>query len=383
MKDTKNLRVAVIGPGTRFLSGISYYTIRLCNALSELVSVDAILFRDMLPKRLFPGWKRVGINTVSSGFSQKVQVSEIIDWYNPFSWARAAKVIRSCDVVILQWWTSSIVHMYLALLLLKPKKTRFIIEFHEVVDPLEHGILPLILYAQIGGRILRNYSSRFIVHSEHDCQLIMNQYHLSKENIGVIPVGLFDQYEILDKETCKQRLNAEGKLVILFFGLIRPYKGVLSLIRAFERLPEEIRNKCNLIIAGEAWEDHETVVAVQNSPASDAIQFHNRYIADVDVPDFFSAADILVLPYVRASQSAVAQIGVAYGLPIIATRVGGLVEGLCGYEGATFIDSNDPGLLKTAIETQLNFNTNKRHNPPIDLSWERIAERFTSELCSP
>lgn len=383
MKDTKNLRVAVIGPGTRFLSGISYYTIRLCNALSELVSVDAVLFRDMLPKRLFPGWKRVGINTVSSGFSQKVRVSEIIDWYNPFSWARAARVIRSCDVVILQWWTSSIVHMYLALLLLKPKKTRFIIEFHEVVDPLEHGILPLRLYAQIGGRILRNYSSRFIVHSEHDCRLIMNQYQLSEKNIGVIPVGLFDQYEILDKETSKERLNIDGRYVILFFGLIRPYKGLISLIKAFELLPEEIRGKCSLIIAGEAWEERETVVAVQNSPAREFIQFHNRYIADSDVPDFFSAADLLVLPYVRASQSAVAQIGVSYGLPIIATRVGGLVEGLCGYEGAIFINNNDPGLLKTAIEAEFKSNSIKRHNPPLNLSWERIAERFMYELSSP
>ena len=381
MKDTNNLRVAVIGPGTRFLSGISYYTIRLCNALSGSMSVDAVLFRDMLPKRLFPGWKRVGVSTVSSGFHPEVRVSEVLDWYDPFSWARAARVIRGCDVVILQWWTSSIVHMYLAILLLRPKKTRFIIEFHEVVDPLEHGILPLRVYAQVGGRILRKACSRFIVHSEHDRQLIMEQYHLRRENIGVIPVGLFDQYEIIEKETCKKRLNVEGKFVILFFGLIRPYKGVTNLIRAFEQLPEETRKNCSLIIAGEAWEDNETVGAVQNSPARDAIQFHNRYIADADIPFFFSAADILVLPYVRASQSAVAQIGVSYGLPVIATRVGGLVEGLGGYEGARFIERNDPELIKTAIETELKSNSNKRYSPPLYLSWEKIAEKFTFELC--
>jgi len=193
-------------------------------------------------------------------------------------------------------------------------------------------------------------------------------------------VGLFDQYKILDKETCKKRLNVEGKLVILFFGLIRPYKGVTNLIRAFEQLPEEISNNCSLIIAGEAWEDHETIVAVQNSPARDAIQLHNRYIADADIPFFFSAADILVLPYVRASQSAVAQIGVSYGLPIIATRVGGLVEGLGEYEGARFIDNNDPELIKKAIETEFTSNFHKRYCPPMHLSWEKIAERFTDEI---
>lgn len=101
------------------------------------------------------------------GFSDTIDVAEVLDWYNPFSWGTGARRIRRSDVIILEWWTSSVVHMFLALLLLSGRKARIIIEFHEVVDPLEYAILPLRMYAKAmagsSGDVFR-----FIVHSEHD-----------------------------------------------------------------------------------------------------------------------------------------------------------------------------------------------------------------------
>ncbi len=374
--------ISVVGPSTRFLSGISYYTIRLCNALSEKSPVNAILFRNMLPKRLFPGWKRVGISTSSVCLSDAVYVAEVLDWYNPFSWATGAQRIRRSDVVIFEWWTSSVVHMFLALLLLSGRKARIIIEFHEVVDPLEYAILPLRMYAKAMGRIIRRNASRFIVHSEHDRELIASQYRIHPSRIAVIPHGLYDQYPILRKEESKSQLGVRGKFVLLFFGLLRPYKGVSHLIQAFEKLPPSILEETALIIAGEAWEDQESLGRIKNSPVSDKIILENRYISDEDIPVFFSAADLLVLPYTRASQSGVAHIGIAYGLPILATQVGGLVESLGTYAGTRFTRPGDNDGLAEAMKDLILRGRGERFEPPEEMRWNRIAERFMNEIAN-
>jgi len=383
MKKTISPVISVVGPSTRFLSGISYYTIRLCNALSEKSAPHAILFRNMLPKRLFPGWKRVGISTSSVQFSDGVHVAEVLDWYNPFSWATGAQRIRRSDVVIFEWWTSSVVHMFLALLLLSGGKSRIIIEFHEVVDPLEYAILPLRMYAKAMGRIIRRNASRFIVHSEHDRELIASQYRIHTSQIAVIPHGLYDQYPVLSKEECKSKLGVRGKFVLLFFGLLRPYKGVSHLIQAFEKLPSSIQEETVLIIAGEAWEDQESLGRIKNSPVSDRIILENRYISDENIPVFFSAADLLVLPYTRASQSGVAHIGIAYGLPILATRVGGLVESLGSYAGTRFTTPGDDDGLTEAIKDLITSGNHERFDPPEEMRWDRIAEKFMNEIGCP
>ena len=96
---------------------------------------------------------------------------------------------------------------------------------------------------------------------------------------------------------------------------------------------------------------------------------------------FVSAADILVLPYTRASQSGVAHIGIAYGLPIVATKVGGLIEGLGSYEGTRFIAPSDTIGLTDAMEELFLHQAQKRYEPPDEMKWERIVERFNTEIC--
>jgi glycosyltransferase involved in cell wall biosynthesis len=371
-----SLRVSVIGPSARFLSGISYYTIRLSNALSLHADVTAILFRHMLPRRLFPGWKRVGKNLSSTKFENSVHVLEILDWYNPFSWVYAAIHARKSDVLILQWWTASVSHMYLAIQLLTVRRMTMIMEFHEVIDPLENSIFPLRVYGKLMGSMVRKFSDAYVVHSEVDRELISQKYSIDKKRITIIPHGLYDQYPRLDKSTAREKLGLKEENVILFFGLLRPYKGVKHLIRAFENLPEHILLKSRLLIVGEAWEDHESVDAASQSPVKDNITLIPRYISDEEILLFFSAADVMVLPYNRASQSGVAHIAMSVGIPIIASRVGGLEESLSKYGGTIFIAPSDEQELCKRIEEV--YNNKKLYQPPIDLRWETISEKWVS-----
>ncbi|MDD1730097.1 MAG: glycosyltransferase [Methanospirillum sp.] len=375
----KKGNIVVVGPSPRFLSGISYYTLRLSNALAEHFQVTSLLFRYMLPRRLFPGWRRVGTELSSLKFNDGIRVQESLDWYNPVTWFRGSQEIRRSDVVILEWWTSSVAHMYLALLLLNTAKKPVMIEFHEVVDPLEFSVGPIRVYARVMGRLIRRMASRYVVHSEHDRHLIATHYHISENQIGIIPHGLYDHYAILDHTTCKKSLMLQDRFVFLFFGLIRPYKGVSNLIHAFELLPEKIRSNSYLLIVGEAWEDHASLEAVSRSPAADHIHLLNKYASDEEIPLYFSAADALVLPYTRASQSGVAHIGISYGLPVLASKVGGLVESLAGYEGTTFVEPDDEHALAGSLEQVYNAGF-QRYQVPVELRWDAIAEKYDHEI---
>jgi len=370
----ERIRLVIVGPSTRFLSGISYHTIRLSNALFERADVKVILFRNMLPKKFFPGWKRVGDNLARITFKKQVESYEMLDWYNPYSWLSAGKLMRNSDVIIFQWWTSSVAHMFLAIQILLKKKVPVIIEYHEVVDPFEQSILPLRVYSKVIGRIIRKLAHHYVVHSEADRELIKKMYHIRQEMISIIPLGLFDQYPILEKSAARKKLGIEEENVILFFGLLRPYKGVKYLIEAFNALPDTIRSSSRLLIVGEAWEDHESISLAESSPYRDKITIINRYVGDADVPFYFSSADILVLPYIRASQSAVAQIGMAYGLPIITTTVGGLEEGLRSYSGAFFI----PPASVCEIKEKLVQGLAKKESfpPPSTNAWNTISKQW-------
>jgi hypothetical protein len=100
-----------------------------------------------------------------------VKVYEILDWYNPISWLKAYRIARKCNAVIFEWWTSSVAHMYLAIALLNRKGIPIILEFHEVVDPLENAILPIRLYSRVMGKLIRSFASHYVANSEADISL--------------------------------------------------------------------------------------------------------------------------------------------------------------------------------------------------------------------
>ena len=368
------IKVVIIGPSKKFLSGISYFTIRLSNALSNSMDVNVILFRNMLPKRLFPGWRRVGVELTTQKFNNKLEVQEVLDWYNPLTWIKAFKITKKADVIIFQWWTSSVAHMYLVLEVFNVRRKPIIIEFHEVVDPLESSILPIRIYSKIMGNLIRKLATHYVVHSNSDKELITKSYGIEKDSIVVIPHGIYDQYNKIESSIAKTRAGIKDDFIVLFFGLLRPYKGVKYLISAFEHLPRDLIEKSRLLIVGETWEDKKSVEFAKESRYSNKITVVDRYVSDEDVALYFSTADVLVLPYTRASQSGVAHIGMAFGLPIIASEVGGLKESLGKYEGTVFVQ---PEIAKDIAKALMSVLDEKREfEVPEELTWKEIAKKW-------
>jgi glycosyltransferase involved in cell wall biosynthesis len=372
--------ICIVGPSKRFLSGISYYTIRLANAMSIKKDVSVICFRQLLPTFLFPGRSHVGKNISKLNFSPEIPVFDGIDYNNPLTWIRAYRFLKveKPDVIILQWWTSSVAHMHLLLklfarLLNKPK---IIIEFHEVVDPFEESILPIRLYSKITGKLLRKNLDAYITHSESDKQLVAKRYAIVPGKIHVIPHGLYDQYgEPLDCKEAKKSLSIKEEFVILSFGLIRKYKGIPSLVRAFEQLPSEILEKSRLLIVGEIWEDRKELLdMIKVSPFSRQITLVDEYVPDNKVNIYFSAADVVVLPYLRASQSGIAHIAMSFGKAVIVSEVGGLKESMANYEGTFFVPPGNVDSIQKALVSQ--FGNKKYYEAPDQQNWDKIINRY-------
>lgn len=382
---TSNKSVCIVGPSKRFLSGISYYTIRLANAMPMEKEVSVVCFRQLLPTFLFPGKSHVGKNISDLNFSPRIPVFDGMDYNNPLTWIQAYRFLKAQkpDIIVLQWWTSSVAHMQLLLkifagLLNKPK---VIIEFHEVVDPFEESILPIRLYSKITGKLLRKNLDAYITHSESDKELVAKRYSISPEKIHVIPHGLYDQYgKLLDIKEARRNLSIKDDFVILSFGLIRKYKGTPYLIRAFEQLPSKILEKSRLLIVGEIWEDRKELLdQIKASPYHDKITLVDEYVPDEKVNLYFSAADVVVLPYLRASQSGIAHIAMSFGKPVVVSEVGGLKESMANYEGTFFVPPADVDSIKEAILSQ--FGERNHYEAP-DQKWDRIINCYTELIQS-
>jgi len=160
-----------------------------------------------------------------------------------------------------------------------------------------------------------------------------------KIRTAFIPLYDFFPKRTYDSGALRSTLSLQKK-VVLFFGLIRPYKGLEHLIEAFVEVKEQIRD-ISLLIVGESFvatsvsNTYEPLSRIQELGLGDTVAVVNRYVADEDIFQYFDIADMLVAPYTSASQSAPVQLAYAFDTPVIATRVGGLAEvveeGVSGY----------------------------------------------------
>lgn len=344
-------RVCVVGPGTRFLSGITYYTFGLVGALAPDVRVSAILMRRLLPRFLYPGKDRVGTDISTIAMPDGVRSYDGVDWFWLPSLIGALRFLRreKPDVVVLQWWTGTVLHSFLALAAAARRRgATVVIEFHESLDTAEDRVAVFSRYVNLVAPRLFAMADQFVVHSTFDRDLIVSRFGLPEDAFHVVPHASYDTYA--DSAAEVHRAAPEGVVNLLYFGIIRPFKGVEDLVRAFDGIPEDEADRFWLTVVGETWEGHtlpgELIAA---SPRRDRITFVNRYVADDEVDGFFRGADVVVLPYHRSSMSGPLNVAIHYGLPLVVTSVGGLVEAAAEYGGAVFVEPRDPESLRAGI----------------------------------
>ena len=380
-------KICIIGPSKKFYSGLSACTIALSNALAQENQISVILLRNLLPRSLYPGKSHIGRTDYLLDFSPEVNVFDGMDWNSPVSWVKALAFLFKTkpDAVVMMWWTSSVAHMQLLLMLagkLFLRKSLWILELHEIVDSLEQGIGIIRLYSRIMNWIEVRLADRLIVHSTAVKVQLAEMYHAGENRTSVIPVGLFEIYHRdLDSRIVRQELSISADFVVLYFGSVRKYKGVPFLIEAFNELPERVRDRSQLVIAGENWRDDSLIsAAITASSARDHILYRPQFVPDDMVPKYFAAADVIVLPYLRTCGSAVINIAMACGKPIITTDLSTLRESAADYQGVTFVPTASPEAIARSVSELFDLKSRGELSsyPLPKHTWNYVAQRFVT-----
>lgn len=378
------MKICIVGPSKRFFSGITNQTVFLANALSKRNEVSVILLRNLLPRFLFPGREHIDKDQYVVDFSSEVKVYDGMDYNSPLSWIGAYKFLKKHkpDVMVVLWWTSSVAHMQIILRIMNrwSIKAKNVLEMHEVVDPLEESIIPLRIYSRLTGCRLVKGADICTVKSEFNKTQISKIYGISEDKIFVIPHGLYENYkQISDKNQAKRELGIQEEFVILYFGLIRHYKGVPDLIKAFARIPIDVARHSRLLIVGEVWEENDMLrQMIDSSPYKDQITLEAKYIADSLIPKYFSSSDVVVLPYLRSAGSGVAHLAMTYGKPIIVSDVPALRESLGDYPGSIFVEPGNPDTIRDNIEAiyQAVVSGKDLHYNSTHATWDDIARQY-------
>ena len=345
------VRVLLVGPGFRFTSGISYYTLQAANALAGRAVTSVLLMRRLIPRGLYPGAARVGRSLHGVRYHDSVAVEDGVDWYWGRSMWRAARFVgqHPPDVVVLQWWTAAVGHTYLFVSWLARRRgARVVVEWHEVQDTGEARVPGARACARLLARRILRHADGHIVHSQHDVGALHDAYGLATGSCVVVPLGPFD-YLAAEPPAVPSRA-ASGTTELLWFGVIRPYKGLEDLVAAFGDLDPEPAARFRLTIVGEPWEDWTAPFdAIAESPYRDRITVVDRYVTDAELAAHIAAADAIALPYRRSSASGPLHLAMSAGKPVLITAVGGLPEAAEGYAGAVVIPPGDRAALAKGL----------------------------------
>jgi len=318
------VRICVVGPTYPYRGGIAHYTTLLVRHL-RLAGHQAPLysFTRQYPRWLFPG----KTDRDPSATPLRVDCEYILDPINPLTWLRLFRRVRADnpDLLILQWWVPYWTPCLTTIggLIKRNTKIKIAIVCHNVMPHGGGGILD----RRLALTALRR-ADALIVHNEQDRYKLLALLPKARVVKATIPTykPVSVQPAPLAVRNLRRELGVpEGVPVLLFFGFVRPYKGLEYLIQALPRIRERL--PVHLIVAGEFWSSREFYERfAQEFGVQQQISFVDRYLPDEQLPAYFQLADVVVLPYISATQSAVVPLAFGFNKPVITTRVGGLAE---------------------------------------------------------
>ena len=365
--DISKSKIVLIGPVYPFKGGISHYTGLMCRALKQRYDVTMISYSMQYPKLLFRKEQRDFGND-----SFKIDDTEyIINTADIFSIRKAADRINDIapSLVIIQWW-----HPYFApcyQLLIKRLKSRVMFICHNVF-PHERFILDRYLTSRTLGK-----GDYFVLHSSREADELKSIIPDARYMVNMHPT--YSEFKDVEVET--EAVPVDQASVILFFGFVRPYKGLKVLIEAMESIPEIV----HLNIVGDFGKaKDEYMHMISDKHLTDRISVRDGYVPDREVGEYFERCDAVVLPYLDATQSGIAQIAYAFEKPVIATTVGGLPEVVHDGETGVLCEPGDPEELSKAIQRfyelkkTVDFAQNIRDDAQ-RFSWEHMVDTI-SEL---
>lgn len=369
------MKICVVGPAYPFRGGIAHHTTLLCRHLAEKHDVDAAVFKRLYPSILFPGRSQLDPSLQPRAFHPL----PMIDSLNPRTWADTGNFVSDLGVdwVLIQWWQPFFGPCLASIASRARKRSKVGFICHNV---LPHERMPL-------GRALTLWALKhgdgFIVHSGQDMQDLRGLFPgMSPQAVRKTIHPECDLFPVagMTRQQAREKLGVEGN-VLLFFGLVRKYKGLMDLIEAMSYVKTR---DITCLVVGEFYEKREKYTQrIDRLRLGGRIRITDSYVPNEDVEPYFAAADAIVLPYRSATQSGIVQMAFRFGRPVISTAVGGLPEAVDDNRTGLLVPPADPQALAYAIDRFFSDSMSPSLEEAIReererFSWDRVIETIES-----
>lgn len=372
------MNIVILGTAYPFRGGLATFNERLARQLqAEGHTVEVITFTLQYPSFLFPGKTQYSTEKAPTD----LRISQQVHSCNPFNWIKVGRRIRKMqpDMLITCYWMAFFAPCYgmIQRIVQRNGKTRCIALVHNMI-PHEPSILDK-LFAPFFVR----HTDGFVALSESVVQDINRFDHGTKPKTSY-PHPIYDHYgdQISKEEACHALHLKPENQYMLFFGLVRAYKGLDLLLDAFGKVKDQLPN-LQLIIAGEFYEDEDKYRAqIANNGLMDRVIIKNEFIADADLRKYFGTADLIVQPYKSATQSGVTQVAFHFEKPMLVTNVGGLGEIVHDHKMGYAVEPNAEAIAQ-ALTDYYTHNRQPDYTTYLikekdKYSWSRLAESFVT-----
>ncbi|MBR4994628.1 MAG: glycosyltransferase family 4 protein [Alistipes sp.] len=366
------MKITILGPAHPYRGGLASIMHTMAREYQRRGhEVNIYTFTVQYPSLLFPGKSQY----VDTPAPDDLHIERVMNTVNPINWVSVGLRLKreKPDMVLMKYWTPFMAPCFATIARIARSNgvTKVVCQIDNV-EPHEHHIIdkPFNHY------YLRGVDGFVYMSEQVRSELV--QYTSAPAIFS--PHPMFENFgKRVEREEACRKIGLDSSLkYTLFFGLIRDYKGLDMLLRAWQQWQPEGRK---LLVAGEFYTSRESYIELIDSLGlKDRVVLHDRFIADDDVRYYFSAADCLVLPYRSATQSGVTQIAYNFSLPMLVTRVGGLPEivpdGGVGYVCEPTVDGICQGLKRIYSEgaldaLQANFESERKR-----FSWEAMCDKL-------
>jgi glycosyltransferase involved in cell wall biosynthesis len=365
------MKIAYLSTFYPFRGGIAQFNATLYRLFEKDHEIKAFTFTRQYPDLLFPGktqFVQQGDNT------DPIPAEKTLDSINPLSYITTGKKLKKYapDLLLTKFWMPFFApSLGWSAKMIKKQTVNIAILDNVIPHERRPGDMALI-------RFFLNQYHGFIVMSkavENDLLSLK-----PKAYFKYCPHPIYSHFgEKVPRSEALSKLDLpKDKKIILFFGFIRDYKGLDILIEAMKYLPDDHLS----VIAGESYGDFKKYSdLIEKHGVNNKIKLYVRYINDNEVPLFFSAADVCVQPYKSATQSGIAGIAFHFGVPLIATDVGGLKEIIEPFGTGIMVEKPEAKLIADSIILYFNNDSKDKMEKNIDRfrtisSWENFGSNI-------
>lgn len=308
-------KITLIGPLYPYRGGIAHFTTLLALKLSEQGhKIQAISFKKQYPNWLYPGKSDIDKDENRLKFPF---VYYLLSPCNPITWLNTYNAIKifNPDKVIIQWWVTFWAPAFGTI-------ARYLRSAGFTVQFIVHNTIPheSKIFDEILAYFALRKGNQFLVMNDQETNRIKDVLGNGQDIIQCsLPLlSIFPDIKVSQIEA-KEKLGLPlDKKIFLFFGIVRPYKGLSILLSALEILKNQGVNDWILVVAGEFWDDKEKYVSmIDVLGISNMVIIIDRYISDMEASLYFKSTDLFIAPYSGGTQSASVKTALYFGVPMV------------------------------------------------------------------